>query len=284
MNKSDMKDWKIVIESRTGLLDISFKEIWKYRNLIFSLIKRNYEVQYKQTILGMLWMFITPILSSGLFSFVFGTVGGFSTDGTPQFLFFLSGNILWSLFAGCVHYNMDIFQVNAYIMGKVYFPRLVIPIANTLYNILKFAFSFILLIGVWGYFLVRNEIEFTGIKLLGIPIAVLEVTLLAAAVGMIISCITIKYRDLNVLVSFGLQLLMYASPVVYPMSQLPEKAKLFISINPIAPILELFRFSLTGHADLSVPRILYSAGATIFLFLVGIIMYNQTEKNFIDIV
>ena len=279
-----MKKWKKVIEPKTGLLDLHLEEIWQYRSLIYMLAKRNYEVQYKQTILGMLWMFITPILSSGVFTFVFGNVGGFSTDGMPQFFFYLSGNILWTLFSSCVNYNVNIFLNNAYIFGKVYFPRLTVPLANSIYNVIKFSFSLLILLVVWGYFLFTGEISWPGVKILLQLLSVLLVTVLGTAIGLIISSVTTKYRDFAVLVSFGLQLLMYASPVVYPMSQLPEKAKALIGVNPIAPMLEMFRYAFTGGGEISLSGIIYSISITFILLFIGLIMYNQTEKTFIDVV
>lgn len=248
------------------------------------LVKRNYEVQYKQTILGVLWMFITPLLSSGVFTLVFGNVGGFSTDGMPEFFFYLSGNILWTLFSSCVNYNVNLFLSNAYIFGKVYFPRLTVPLANSIYNVFKFSFSFLILLVTWCYFLFTGDIIFPGVKILLLFLAVLLVAILGTAIGLIISSITTKYRDFAVLVGFGLQLLMYASPVVYPMSQLPEKAKALIGINPIAPMLEMFRYAFTGSGSISSSGIIYSISITFILLFIGLIMYNQTEKTFIDVV
>nr|WP_300304537.1 ABC transporter permease [uncultured Anaerostipes sp.] len=279
-----MKQWKTIIEPKTRLLDLPLREIWQYRGLIFMLVKRNYEIQYKQTILGPGWMIINPILSSGLFSLIFGYVGNFSSDGIPYFLFCMSATIIWNYFAGCVTSNTSIFLANAYLFGKVYFPRMVVPISNVIFEFIRFFIQFIVCCLVWLYFFIQGQVAFTGWYLLGLVILVFETALLGMAVGMIVSSLTTKYRDLTHLVGFGMQLLMYLAPVLYPISDLPRFLQKIVLINPMASIVEAFRFAMTGAGDIHWFALLYSTVFAVVAAFGSMILYNQTEKTFIDIV
>ena len=276
-----MKQWKTIIEPKTRLLDLPLREIWQYRGLIFMLVKRNYEIQYKQTILGPGWMIINPILSSGLFSLIFGYVGNFSSDGIPYFLFCMSATIIWNYFAGCVTSNTSIFLANAYLFGKVYFPRMVVPISNVIFEFIRFFIQFIVCCLVWLYFFIQGQVAFTGWYLV---ILVFETALLGMAVGMIVSSLTTKYRDLTHLVGFGMQLLMYLAPVLYPISDLPRFLQKIVLINPMASIVEAFRFAMTGAGDIHWFALLYSTVFAVVAAFGSMILYNQTEKTFIDIV
>ena len=279
-----MKQWKTIIEPKTRLLDLPLREIWQYRGLIFMLVKRNYEIQYKQTILGPGWMIINPILSSGLFSLIFGYVGNFSSDGIPYFLFCMSATIIWNYFAGCVTSNTSIFLANAYLFGKVYFPRMVVPISNVIFEFIRFFIQFIVCCLVWLYFFIQGQVAFTGWYLLGLVILVFETALLGMAVGMIVSSLTTKYRDLTHLVGFGMQLLMYLAPVLYPISDLPRFLQKIVLINPMASIVEAFRFAMTGAGDIHWFALLYSTVFAVVAAFGSMNLYNQTEKTFIDIV
>lgn len=279
-----MKQWKTIIEPKTRLLDLPLREIWQYRGLIFMLVKRNYEIQYKQTILGPGWMIINPILSSGLFSLIFGYVGNFSSDGIPYFLFCMSATIIWNYFAGCVTSNTSIFLANAYLFGKVYFPRMVVPISNVIFEFIRFFIQFIVCCLVWLYYFIQGQVAFTGWYLLGLVILVFETALLGMAVGMIVSSLTTKYRDLTHLVGFGMQLLMYLAPVLYPISDLPGFLQKIVLINPMASIVEAFRFAMTGAGDIHWFALLYSTVFAVVAAFGSMILYNQTEKTFIDIV
>lgn len=279
-----MKKWKIVIEPKTKLLDIPFKELWQYRTLIGMLVKRNYEVQYKQTILGPLWMLIGPIFSSGLFSFVFGYVGQFSSEGIPYFLFYMSASILWGYFSGCLNSNSGVFLSNAYLFGKVYFPRMVVPVSNILFELIRFGIQFIVCIGVWLFFFIQGKAMFMGAYMLLLPILVVESALLGMSIGMIISSLTTKYRDLNHCVNLGMQLLLYGSPVLYPVSQLPKTLQKIILLNPMTSIIEAFRYCLTGSGSIHWGALGYSAVVTVLVGFGSMVLFNQTEKTFIDII
>lgn len=279
-----MKTWKYIIEPKTRLFDLPLGEIWQYRGMVYMLVKRNYQVQYKQTILGPGWMILAPIFSSGLFSFVFGYVGQFSSDGIPYFLFYLSASILWGFFAGCVERNTSIFLDNAYLFGKVYFPRMVVPLSNVIFELLRFLIQFLVCCAVWLIFFFRGQVSFMGWYLLLLPFLALESGLLGMAIGMIVSSLTTKYRDLSHLVRLGMQLLMYAAPVLYPVSQLPVSLQKLVLLNPVSSLIEAFRYSMTGSGTIHWGYLGYSTLFTILILAGSMILFNQTEKTFIDIV
>lgn len=279
-----MEQWDTIIKSKTGYLDIPIKEVWKYRGLIYMLAKRNYEVQYKQTILGPLWMVISPIISSGLFSFIFGYVGNFSSEGIPYFLFYLSGSILWSFFSGCLSSNTSIFQSNAYLFGKIYFPRLVVPLSNLLLEFMRFCIQLGVFVCVWFYFALRGEAAFMGVYLLLLPFLLVEMALLGMSVGLIVSSLTTKYRDLSHFVGLGVTILMYVSPVLYPISQLPDNLQKVMLLNPVSSAVEAFRYVLTGSGGIHWVALMYSVIFSVALCFCSLVLFNQTEKTFIDIV
>lgn len=279
-----MEKWETVIRPKTRLFDLHLLEILQYRSMIYMLVKRNYQIQYKQTILGPAWILIGTILSSGLFSLLFGYVGQFQSDGIPYFLFYMTASILWSFFSGCVGSNSSIFMENAYLFGKIYFPRMVVPLANMLFQLIRFLIQFILCIIVWLFFYYKGETEFTGWYLLLLPFLILESGLLGTTLGMIVSSMTTKYRDLSHMMGFGLQLLMYAAPVLYPITQLPEVLQKIVFLNPMASVIEAFRFCITGSGSLHLSALIYSVIVTGICVLGSMILFNQTEKTFIDIV
>ena len=279
-----MKKWSTVIKPRTGLWDWPIKEIWKYRGLIRSLVKRNYEVQYKQTVLGVFWVILGQIFSTGLFSLVFGYVGKFSSDGVPYFLFCMSGNILWTFFSGCVQSNSSVFLNNTYLFGKVYFPRMIMPLANCLFELLRFGIQFLVCFCVWFVFFLNGEVPFMGVYLLLLPVFVLGMGGMGMAVGLFVSSLTTKYRDFMHMLGFGMQLLMYASPILYPVSQLPEGLQKIMLLNPITSMVEAFRYCLTGSGTIRVGYLVYSVIVAIGLWIGSVVLFNQTEKTFIDIV
>lgn len=279
-----MEQWKTVVEPKTRLLDIPLKELWQYRNMVYMLVKRNYQVEYKQTILGPTWMVLGIILSSGLFSLIFGYVGQFPSEGIPYFLFYMSAGILWDFFSRCVSNNSGIFLGNAYLFGKIYFPRMVVPVANVMFELVRFLIQFAVCIAAWLVFLVRGEAGFMGLRLLFLPGLVLESGILGMAMGMLISSLTTKYRDLSHVVGFGMQILMYAAPVLYPLSHLPEGWRNVVLLNPMASVVEAFRYCLTGSGGIHVGALVYSFCMTALVTLGSVILFNQTEKTFIDIV
>lgn len=273
-----------VISSKRKLFSINFRELWKYRDLIILFVKRDLKNSYKQTILGPLWIVINPFLSTFVFTVIFGVIANISTDGIPQFLFYMSGNILWSFFSSCLNRSSSTFLSNARMFGKIYFPRLVMPIAGILYNsvtfIVQFTMYFIL---VLIYMFAGANVQPNLLALL-MPILLLQTALFGTAIGLIITSITTKYRDLNILVSFGVSLWMYLTPVVYPISQVPEKLRLLLYLNPVAPIIETFRYAFLGSGTFEPVYIIISMAVTVVILIFGIIIFNQVEKNFIDTV
>ena len=272
------------VSSKNKLFSVNLKEIWKYRDLIILFVKRDITTAYKQTILGPVWFLIHPLLSTVVFTVIFGVIAGIPTDGVPQFLFYLSGNILWGFFSSCLNRGSGTFLGNARLFGKVYFPRLVMPISGIIYNLINFLLQtvvFVILVIV--YSLIGANVH-PNIFILFTPLLVLHTALLGTAIGLIISSITTKYRDLNVLVSFGVSLLMYITPVVYPISKVPENFRWLMLLNPVAPIVETYRYAFLGCGSFPWPYLLISLAVTIILLIWGVLVFNKVEKNFIDTV
>ena len=272
------------VSSKNKLFSVNLKEIWKYRDLIILFVKRDITTAYKQTILGPVWIVINPLLSTVVFTVIFGVIAGIPTDGVPQFLFYLSGNILWGFFSSCLNRGSGTFLGNARLFGKVYFPRLVMPISGIIYNLINFLLQtvvFVILVIV--YSLIGANVH-PNIFILFTPLLVLHTALLGTAIGLIISSITTKYRDLNVLVSFGVSLLMYITPVVYPISKVPENFRWLMLLNPVAPIVETYRYAFLGCGSFPWPYLLISLAVTIILLIWGVLVFNKVEKNFIDTV
>ncbi len=273
-----------VIGSKRRLFGINLKELWRYRDLVMLFVKRDIKNFYKQTVLGPLWIIIKPFLSTFVFTIIFGIIANISTEGVPQFLFFMSGNIVWGLFSSCLSQSSSTFIGNARLFGKVYFPRLVMPISGIVYNfvnfLLQFAAFFILTI---IYVIIGKNVQLNIAALLT-PLLMLQISLLGTGFGLLISSVTAKYRDLNILVSFGLSLWMYLTPVVYPSSQVPQSLRPIFLLNPVAPIIETFRFSFLGCGTFEWLYLLISVAVTAIVVFFGIIVFNQVEKDFIDTV
>ena len=272
------------VSSKNKLFSVNLKEIWKYRDLIILFVKRDITTAYKQTILGPVWIVINPLLSTVVFTVIFGVIAGIPTDGVPQFLFYLSGNILWGFFSSCLNRGSGTFLGNARLFGKVYFPRLVMPISGIIYNLINFLLQtvvFVILVIV--YSLIGANVH-PNIFILFTPLLVLHTALLGTAIGLIISSITTKYRDLNVLVSFSVSLLMYITPVVHPISKGPENFRWLMLLNPVAPIVETYRYAFLGCGSFPWPYLLISLAVTIILLIWGVLVFNKVEKNFIDTV
>ena len=272
------------VSSKNKLFSVNLKEIWKYRDLIILFVKRDITTAYKQTILGPVWIVINPLLSTVVFTVIFGVIAGIPTDGVPQFLFYLSGNILWGFFSSCLNRGSGTFLGNARLFGKVYFPRLVMPISGIIYNLINFLLQtvvFVILIII--YALIGANVH-PNLYILFTPILVIHTALLGTAIGLIISSITTKYRDLNVLVSFGVSLLMYITPVVYPVSKVPENFRWLMLLNPVAPIVESYRYAFLGSGTFEWQFLLISLAVTAVLLFWGVLVFNKVEKNFIDTV
>jgi lipopolysaccharide transport system permease protein len=277
--------WTEVITAKRGLLDIRFKEIWHYRDLIWMFVKRDITSTYKQTILGPIWFFVAPFFTVIMYTFVFSEIAGIGTDGIPAPLFYLGGTTLWNYFQVCFTSSSSTFVANAGIFGKVYFPRLVSPISTILSNLIRFFIQIGVLISLMIFYSVtgRYSVHINQYILL-FPILLALMAGIALGVGIIASAVTTKYRDLQLFIGFGVSMFMYATPVIYPMSQVPEKFKGILMLNPIAPIIETFRYSIFGVGEFSLSGLMYSTIFMIVTLFIGIVMFNQVEKTFMDTV
>jgi lipopolysaccharide transport system permease protein len=285
-NNTQTADWDLVIKGHTSLFDIKFKDIWDYRDLLLLFVKRDFISFYKQTVLGPLWFFIQPIFTTIVFSFVFGNLAGISTDGLPKYLFYLTGITCWNYFSDCLTKTSTVFKDNANIFGKVYFPRLIMPLSIVVSNLVRFGVQFLLFIFmmVYFYFFPTEGTSFhITIGILLFPLLVVLMALLGLGLGLIITAMTTKYRDLTFLVTFGVQLLMYGTTVTYPLSYAKEKGYGWIvDKNPMTGIIEAFRYAFLGKGEFTFWSLGYSTVVTIVILFLGIIIFNKTEKNFVD--
>lgn len=273
------------ISSKQKRFDLNIKEIWRYRDLIFLFTKRRFQLTYKQTILGPAWIFINPFLTSIVFTFLFGKVAGMSTDGVPQFLFYLSSNAIWSFFSASLTNNATTFTSNSGLFGKVYFPRLTVPISNVLSSAINFLVQMLMVMLVLVYYLIKGKVSPNWTAWLLIPFVLLVLGAMGLGLGIIISSLTIKYRDLSILVGFGVTLWMYATPIVYPISQLGDGIiKTILYINPVTAPVELFRYAVLGKGMVSLPLLAVSLAFTTIVLLIGILVFNRVEKTFMDTV
>ncbi|MFN3998526.1 ABC transporter permease [Algoriphagus sp.] len=283
-NPKESLDWDFRIEPNNEPLSVGFSKVWKYRDLLMLFVKRDIVTVYKQTILGPLWFFIQPILTTITFMFIFGNLAGLSTDGVPQVLFYLSGVTIWNYFNETLTQTSKTFTENAPIFGKVYFPRLVIPLSKVISNLLKFAIQFgLFLITLIIYYLLGKDVA-PNIFILLTPFLLLLMGGLGLGFGLISSALTTKYRDLTFLIAFGVQLLMYATPVIYPMSSISEKYQLFLWLNPLTSIVESFKYAFLGSGVLSWIWLGYSFLFTSVLLFLGALTFNKIEKSFVDTV
>jgi lipopolysaccharide transport system permease protein len=279
------EQWDIIIEPRANFFDIRIKDVWDYRDLLFLFVKRDITAQYKQTVLGPLWHFIQPIFTTIVFVMVFGKIANIPTDGIEPILFYMSGITIWNYFSSCLNATSGTFVANAGIFGKVYFPRLVIPLSTVLSNIVKFGIQFLLLIVAITYFGIRNGSFYFGASWLLIPVLVIMMAAIGLGAGIIISSLTTKYRDFTVLIGFAVQLLMYATPVAYPLSYLKDKS--FISViqyNPLTPIVEAFRFALFGKGSFDVTHLIYGGAFIVVVLFIGLLIFSKVERTFMDTV
>ncbi len=278
----ESKDWDLVIKGHSSLFDINFGDLWRYRDLLLMFVKRDFVSFYKQTILGPLWFFIQPIFTTIVFTFVFGNLANISTDGLPHALFYLTGITAWAYFADCLTKTSTVFKDNANIFGKVYFPRLIMPLSIVVSNLVRFGVQLLLLIVMMLIFHYRGEQFEVTYGLVFFPILVLLMALLGLGIGLIITAVTTKYKDLTFLITFGVQLLMYGTTVIYPLSAAPEQYKRIIELNPMTGIIEGFRFAFLGKGEFTAWSIGYSAIVTVVILFMGILIFNKTEKNFVD--
>ena len=277
------QNWTTIIKPKNRLLDLKLKELWQYRDLIIMFVKRDFKTIYKQTVLGPLWIIINPIMTTLIQVFVFGNIAGMSTDGTPQFLFYLSGNALWIYFSKSFTETANTFINNSAVFGKVYFPRLVSPISVTISGLITFSIQFILLVISTIYYYMQGDIQ-PNLYILLLPLLLLELAMLSMGCGIIISALTTKYRDLSILVTFGIQIWMYASAIIFPVSSLPEKWAKILMINPVVPVIETARYGFTGNGTFLLPYLLLSIAETVIILFIGIVIFNKVEKTFMDTV
>jgi lipopolysaccharide transport system permease protein len=289
--KTAEERWLYTISSKKKLIDFNFKEIWRYKDLLFLFVKRDIITLYKQTVLGPLWYLIQPLFTSLIFTLIFNNLAEIPTgNGVPNFLFNLAGITAWNYFKECLVGTSDTFKKNENIFGKVYFPRVIMPMSVVVSNLLKFGIQIFVLVGFYVYYVQFHTPTFDispNLEILFFPLLVLFMALLGLGIGMIISSMTTKYRDLKFLVQFGVQLLMYASAVMYPMAYFEAKLPKYywlIEWNPIAIIIESFRAMVLGTETLEMPKLIYAALVSCIIFMLGLVIFNRTEKSFIDTV
>lgn len=285
LKKHEKESWDLIIRPQRSLFDIDWAGIWQYRDLLRMFVVKDITVLYKQTILGPIWFVVQPILTTLMFMLVFGNIAGISTDGTPKILFYLSGIIIWTYFSETFTKTSTTFKDNAKIFGKVYFPRLIMPLSKMISGLLKFFVQFIFFIAIYLYFVFSDDTSIApNWHILLVPYYVLLMAIYGLGFGIIFTSLTTKYRDLSFLITFGVQLFMYATPVIYPVSTIPDKYKMYILANPLTPILEGFKYGFLGAGEVDLQKLLYTTGVAMAVLFFGILLFNKTEKNFIDTV
>lgn len=280
---SNEPEWRI-IEPEGRLFDLKLGELWRYRDLIYLFVRRDFVANYKQTVLGPAWHLIQPLLTTIMFTLVFGTIARIPTDGAPPFLFYMAGTVMWSYFSSVLTSTSGTFVANAHIFGKVYFPRLAVPVSILFSRLLAFAVQFGFFLCFLAYFMLRGAEVAPNAWVLATPFLLLMMAALGLGLGVIVSALTTRYRDLAVVVGFGVQLLMYATPVIYPLSVLPEPYRTWMALNPIAPVMELFRHAYLGAGSVSIGMLAYSIAITAVILFIGVVMFNKVERTFMDTV
>ena len=273
------------ITSKHSWYNLNIKEVWQYRDLIWLFTKRTFAVTYKQTILGPAWLFLNPLISSIIYAFVFGGIAGIGTDGVPSILFYMCSNAIWIFFSSCVNKNATTFTANANVFGKVYFPRLTIPISNVISSVIQFGIQMLMVLALLIYYVAIGAVQPNWLAWLAIPFALLHLGLLGLGCGIMISSLTTKYRDLSILVTFGVQLWMYITPIVYPMSQLGDgMVKTILMINPVTAPVEVLRYAILGQGTIMPEYLALSVVIAIAVVVFGIMIFNKVEKTFMDTV
>jgi lipopolysaccharide transport system permease protein len=280
--KQEDSSWDLVIESKTGVFKLNLQQVWKYRDLLWLLVRRDFVSFYKQTIFGPLWFFIQPLFTMGMYVFVFGGLAGISTDGLPQPLFYLVGITAWSYFSDCLVKVSTVFKDNSGIFGKVYFPRIIMPLSIVFSNLVRFGVQMFLLLVTMAYYYFKGYSLETSLYILLLPVLIISMALMGLGMGMIVSALTTKYRDLAFLLNFGVQLLMYATTVIYPLSSLSGTMRTVISLNPMTPIIEGMRLGFLGKGSFELSDLFYTLVVTLIILLSGIMIFNKVEKNVID--
>jgi len=277
-------DWTEIIEPKKNIFSINLKEIWKNKDLVYMYVKRDIVTMYKQTILGPLWFLINPLLTTFVFVFVFGNIAKISTDNLPQPLFYLSGIILWNYFSDTLTRNSQTFITNSNIFGKVYFPRIVVPLSIVISNLLKLLIQFVLFILILIYYLFQNYAITPNIYMLLLPLNIFMLAGLGLGFGILFSSLTTKYRDLVYLLTFGITLWQYATPIIYPLSSIPNDKKWIVMLNPLTAIIESFKFGFLGVGTFNIYNYLYSFSFTIVLVIISVIIFNKVQRSFMDVI
>jgi lipopolysaccharide transport system permease protein len=284
MANTDNQNWDLVIKPKTGWFDIHLGELLRYRELIFLFVKRDFVTFYKQTILGPLWYIIQPLVSSVIFTIIFSKVAKISTDGTPPFIFYMAGTLAWGYFSTCFTGTSNVFGGNAGIFGKVYFPRLTVPISLVITGLFQFLIQFIVFLGFFLYFMWQGADLKPNYLILTLPLILFQIAVLGLGFGILVSSLVTKYRDLRFAMGFVVQLWMYLTPIVYPLSQVPEKYRMIYVMNPMTSIIQLFRAAFFGGNSIEPVYVISSVSITLLVFVAGIIMFSRLEKTFMDTV
>ncbi len=284
MQSSQENKWTSILNPKTGWFDLNLRELFRYRDLVTLFVRRDFVAYYKQTVLGPAWFILQPLFTTVVFTVIFGKIASLPTDGTPAMLFYMSGVVCWNYFADCLNKTSNTFVSNAGIFGKVYFPRLVVPVSVVISNLVTFAIQFTLFLLFIFYF------RFEGVRLafspfvFFLPLLLLQMAMLGLGMGIIISSLTTRYRDLSFAVGFGVQLWMFATPVVYPLSSVPGKAKWFYYLNPMTSVIESFRAVMLGSSPVDFINFFWSMGFALVILFAGIVLFSRVEKNFMDTV
>jgi homopolymeric O-antigen transport system permease protein len=280
----EKENWDLIIKPKQSMFSVDFKALWRYRDLLMLFVRRDFVSVYKQTILGPIWFFIQPVLTTLTYLIVFYFIAEIKTDGLPPVLFYMSGIVLWNYFSECLLKTSETFTANATIFGKVYFPRLIVPLSIVVSNLIRLGIQLLLLIGFWLYFYFTGAPVQIHSTVLLLPLLLLLMAGHGLAFGIIISSLTTKYRDLKFLVQFGIQLLMYASPVVYPLSKVPEQYKWILLMNPMTSIIETFKYSFLGVGVYNPMHLVWNFILLIVVLTIGLLLFNRVEKSFMDTV
>ena len=290
MDNTSQQQWTTIIKPRTGWFDIDLKELWQYRDLVVMFVKRSFATLYKQTILGPAWILINPLLTTVIFTVVFGNIAGLAESGVPSFLFYMAGNAIWSFFASCITGTANTFVTNAGLFGKVYFPRLTMPISQVVISFINLLIQMLMFFCFWVWFYFFGQ-EYGTVQMnlwvLALPAVLLLVMVVGLGVGIIVSSLTTKYRDLAIVVSFGVQLWMYATPVVYSMSEIAAgspRLLVLMRLNPMTEPVQVFRYALLGCGEISPAWLLYSAAVALVTLVAGVVLFSRVEKTFMDTV
>jgi lipopolysaccharide transport system permease protein len=278
------QEWTTVFGPVSGWFDLHLRELWRYRDLVWLFVRRDFVTQYSQTILGPLWFLLQPVLTTLMFTLVFGRVARLPTDGVPPSLFYMAGVVAWGYFSSCVSRTSSTFVANAHLFGKVWFPRLAVPVSVVISGLVGLAIQLALLAAMVGWAVARGQVPAPGWGLALVPLLVAQMALLALGFGFVVSSVTTRYRDLTHLVAFGVQLWMFATPVVYPASRIPERWAWLVGVNPMAPTIEAFRLLVLGVGTVDASQLAASAAITLAVLAAGVVLFSRVEKSFMDTV